>query len=142
MLFIYTSFTANIVALLQSTAKSFRTISDLQNPAIEVGVHDTPYNRHFFKIENEPIRKRFYETKIAPPGKPDTFMNISEGVRRMREGMFAFHSEISPSYTEVERTYFENEKCGIREIEFYSFLSDTWCVIQKNSPYKEILKAR
>ncbi|XP_055295194.1 uncharacterized protein LOC129564966 [Sitodiplosis mosellana] len=141
MLFLYTSFTANIVALLQSTTKSFRTISHLQNPAIEVGVHDTPYNRHFFKMENEATRKLLYDTKIAPPGKPDAFMNISYGVSRMREGMFAFHSEISPSYTEVERTFFENEKCGIVEIDFYG-MADTWCVIQKRSPYKEILKAR
>ncbi|XP_055295195.1 uncharacterized protein LOC129564968 [Sitodiplosis mosellana] len=77
LLFVYTSYTANIVALLQSTTKSIQTISDLQNPAIRVGVDDTPYSRHYFKMKNEPTRKLFYGTKIAPPGKPNAFMNIS-----------------------------------------------------------------
>lgn len=40
LMFIFTSFTANIVALLQSTTKSIRTVSDLQNPAIGIGVYD------------------------------------------------------------------------------------------------------
>lgn len=118
------------MALLQSTTKSIRTISDLQNPAIEVGVHDTSYSRHYFKIENEPIRKQFYETKIVPSGSSDAFVNISYGVNRLRNGMFAFHVETSPGYIEIEKTFFENEKCGLVEIKFFA-MSDTWCVIQK-----------
>lgn len=141
LLFIYTSFTANIVALLQSTTKSIRTIGDLQNPAIGVGVHDIPYNRHYLKIEKEPIRKHFYETKVVSPGGADAFMNITNGIRQVREGMFAFHVETSQGYTEVERTFFENEKCGIVQIKYFS-MSDTWAVCQKQSPYKEILKSR
>lgn len=141
LLFLYTSFTANIVALLQSTTKSIRAISDLQNPAIEVGVDDTPYNRHYFTVENEPTRKLLYKTKIAPPDGADAFMNISYGVSRLREGMFAFHSETSSAYAEIERTFYEHEKCGLVEIKFF-IMSDTWCVIKKRSPYKEILKVR
>lgn len=139
LLFIYTSFTANIVALLQSTTKSIRTISDLQNPAIAVGIHDTPYNRHYFKIENEPVRKLFYETKVA--GADDVYMNVSQGISKMREGMFAFHVATGQGYEEVERTFFENEKCGLVEIPFLGNV-DTWTVIQKQSPYREILKVR
>lgn len=137
LLFIYNSFTANIVALLQSTTKSIRTISDLQNPSIGIGVEDTPYARHYFKIQSEPTRKGLYETKIGP----DSFMNVTYGISRMRGGMFAFHIETSPGYSEVERTFFENEKCGLMEI---GFLGDTntWSVIQKHSPYKEILKVK
>ncbi|XP_031617482.1 glutamate receptor 3-like [Contarinia nasturtii] len=138
LLFIYNSFTANIVALLQSTTKSFRSISDLNNPAIEIGVHDTVFNRHYFKIETEPTRKQLYESKIAP-NAPNVFMNISYGISRLREGMFAFHTETSPAYTAIERTFYENEKCGLIEIKFLK-ITGTWSAIQKKSPYKEILK--
>lgn len=140
-MFIYTSFTANFVAILQSTTKSIRTISDLQSPWIAIGVHDTPYNRHYFKVETEPIRKRLYETKIAPTSGLAAFMNKTEGISRLREGMFAFHIEASPGYREIEATFFEKEKCGLMEIKFLGN-SDPWCVIQKHSPYKEILKIR
>lgn len=129
------------MALLQSTTKSIRTISDLQNPAIEIGVHDTSYNRYYFKIENEPIRKRFYETKVVPPDGPDAFMNMTYGINRIREGMFAFHAATSQAYEVIEDTFFENEKCGIVEIKFF-IMADTWAVVQKHSPYKEILKSR
>lgn len=141
LLFIYTSFTANIVALLQSTTKSIQTIKDLQNPAIEIGVQDTPYNRHYFGIQTEPTRKQLYETKVAPPNEPDAFMNVSHGVSRIRQGMFAFHVSSSAAYDEIERTFFENEKCGLVEINYLGKV-DTWTVIPKQSPYKEILKVK
>ena len=104
-------------------------------------MHDTPYNRHFFTIENEPTRKQLYETKIVPPGEPDAFMNTSYGVSRVREGMFAFHAETNPVYAEIERTFTESEKCGLVKIKYF-VMSDTWCAIQRHSPYKEILKVK
>lgn len=129
------------MALLQSTTKSIRTISDLQNPAIGIGVQDTLYNRHYFSIENEPSRKLLYQTRIVPPGQSDAFMSIPRGMSLVRQGMFAFHVETSQGYKEMEETFLEHEKCGLVEIKFYS-MADTYCVIQKHSPYKEILKIR
>lgn len=129
------------MALLQSTSKSFQTIDDLQNPLIKIGVHDTPYHRHYFKVESESSRKRLYDTKIAPPTGPNAFMNLTYGISRLREGMFAFNVDTLNGYREVERTFFEHEKCGLVEIKF---MGDTnlWSVIQKHSPYKEILKVK
>lgn len=140
-MFIYTSFTANIVALLQSTTKSIRTIGDLQNPAIEIGVHDTPFNRYYFSVQTEPSRKTLYETKVVPRFGQDAYMNLSYGISQVRKGMFAFHVSTGLGYDEMEQTFFENEKCGLVEITFLENV-DTWSVIQKQSPYKEILKVK
>lgn len=68
-------------------------------------------------------------------------MNITYGISQMRKGMFAFHTAIGQAYDEVERTFLENEKCGLVEIPYLA-LVDTWSVIQKRSPYKEILKVK
>lgn len=140
-MFIYTSFTANIVALLQSTTKSIRTIGDLQNPAIGIGVHDTPFNRYYFAVQTEPSRKTLYETKVTPTNGPHAYMNLSHGISQVRDGMFAFHVSTGQGYDEIERTFFENEKCGLVEIKFLGNV-DTWSVIRKQSPYKEILKVK
>lgn len=113
LLFLFTSFTANIVALLQSTTNAFQTISDLQNPTIEIGVHDTPFNRLQFAAQTEPTRKRLYETRIDPANGADVFMNLTFGISRMRQGMFAFHVATEQGYDEVERTFLENEKCAL-----------------------------
>lgn len=51
MVFLYTSYTANIVALLQSSTKSIRTLDDLMNSQLEFGVEDTPYNRFYLPVK-------------------------------------------------------------------------------------------
>lgn len=85
MLFIYTSYTANIVALLQSTSNAINTLEDLLHSSLGFGVDDTPYHRFWFPAKTDPIRKGIYQTKIAPPNQPDRFMNLTTGINRVRE---------------------------------------------------------
>lgn len=108
---------------------------------MELAVDDTPYNRHYFAIENEPIRKKIYETKVAPRNKPPNFVNVSYGVSRMRDGLYAFHTELATGYKNVKDTFYEHEKCGLVEIEYLQVLNP-WHGIPKHSPYKEIFKVR
>ena len=54
--------------------------------------------RLFFQNTDEPIRKTIYKTKIAPKGKKPNWFNLTTGVDKMRDGLFAFHAEISPVY--------------------------------------------
>lgn len=139
MLFIYTSYTANIVALLQSSSTAIKTLEDLLSSSMEFGVEDTPYNRFWFPAQTEHTRKRIFMQKIAPPNQPDRFMNISYGISRIRQGLFAFHSELSSGYQIMEETFYEHEKCGLKEIDYLNFVSP-WFVMSKNSPYKEVIK--
>ncbi|KOB65161.1 putative chemosensory ionotropic receptor IR75q.1 [Operophtera brumata] len=95
-LFLYTSYSANIVALLQSSSNQIRTLTDLLNSKLELGVEDEKYNRHYFPAATEPVRKSIYETKIEKVGYKPNFMSLEEGVRRlqnpfctMRGGSFA-----------------------------------------------------
>ena len=43
--FIFTSYTASIVALLQSTSKIIQTLSDLLNSNMDLGVEDTNHTQ-------------------------------------------------------------------------------------------------
>lgn len=90
-------------------------------------------------VETEPSRKKLYEKKIAPPNKPQNFVNFTYGISRLREGMYAFHVETALAYLEIEKTFFNHEKCGLIEIKFIQVV-DPWFAIQKQSPYREILK--
>lgn len=47
---LYTSYTANIVALLQSTTDSIKTLADLLHSPLKCGSHDIVYNRYYFKV--------------------------------------------------------------------------------------------
>lgn len=50
LMFLYTSYSANIVALLQSTTDSIRTVEDLLTSRIKLGVEDIVYAHHYFTV--------------------------------------------------------------------------------------------
>ncbi|XP_045473926.1 uncharacterized protein LOC123680189 [Harmonia axyridis] len=139
LMFLYTSYSANIVALLQSSSKSIQTLEDLLKSRLEVGVDDTVFNHFYFPNATEPIRKALYQKKVVPPGQPPRFYPILEGVKIMRQGLFAFHMETGPGYKIVGELFEEGEKCSLQEIQFLQ-VPDPWLAIQKNSSFKESLK--
>ncbi|CAG9853643.1 unnamed protein product [Phyllotreta striolata] len=139
LMFLYTSYSSNIVALLQSSSSSIKNLQDLLNSRLEVGVDDTVFNRFYFPNATEPTRRALYLKKVAPPGKSDHFMPILDGVKRIREGLFAFHVESGPGYKLIGEIFHEDEKCGLHTIQFLQVI-DPWLAIQKRSPYKKLIQ--
>nr|WPO56523.1 ionotropic receptor [Leucinodes orbonalis] len=139
LMFLYTSYSANIVALLQSSSSQIRTLDDLLHSRLKFGVHDTVFNRYYFSTATEPVRKAIYEKKVAPPGTTPRFMTMDDGVKRMRKGLFAFHMETGVGYKFVGKYFKEGEKCGLREIQYLQVI-DPWLAVRKNTPYKEMFK--
>lgn len=50
LMFLYSSYSANIVALLQSSSTSIQTLDDLLHSRLQVGVDDTVFNRFYFPV--------------------------------------------------------------------------------------------
>ncbi|KAF3425584.1 hypothetical protein E2986_03534 [Frieseomelitta varia] len=136
---LYASYTANIVALLQSTTDSIKTPADLLHSPLKLGVQDVVYSRHYFKTFQDPVRRALVDQKIEPKGHNGSWMTVQEGVRRVRNGLFAFHAELGAFYKIVQETYLEEEKCGIMEIDVLNMLYPL-LVMQTRSPYLEIVK--
>ncbi|XP_064292313.1 ionotropic receptor 75a-like [Plodia interpunctella] len=138
-LLLYSAYSASIVALLQSRSNQIRTLADLLNSKLDLGVEDTPYNRYFFSIATEPVRKAIYQTKIAPRGTKPKFYSLEEGVKKLQKEPFAFHMLKGTGYGLVEKYFHEHEKCGFQEI---NYLDDTktYLTCRKNTPYKEMFK--
>ncbi|XP_072932062.1 uncharacterized protein [Epargyreus clarus] len=139
LMFLYTSYSANIVALLQSSSTKIKTLEDLLKSRIKFGVHDTVFNRYYFEAETEPIRKAIYETKVAPPDTNPNFLTMEEGVKRMRKGLFAFHMETGVGYKFVGKYFEEGQKCGLKEIQYLQVI-DPWLAVKKNTSFKEMFK--
>ncbi|KYN07283.1 Glutamate receptor U1 [Cyphomyrmex costatus] len=136
---LYAAYTANIVGLLQSTTDSIKTVPDLLNSPLKLGVQDVVYNRYYFKSFQDPVKKTILEQRIEPKGSKSNWMSIEEGIRRVRNELFAFHGEIGTAYQLMQDTYLEEEKCGLTEIDFLNVLYPL-LVIQEQSPYSEIIK--
>ncbi|RVE44730.1 hypothetical protein evm_010634 [Chilo suppressalis] len=139
LMFLYTSYSANIVALLQSSSSKIRNLDDMLHSRLKFGVHDTVFNRYYFSTATEPVRKAIYEKKVAPPGTKPRFMTMDEGVIKMRKGLFAFHMETGVGYKFVGKYFNEGEKCGLKEIQYLQVI-DPWLAVRKNTPYKEMFK--
>ncbi|XP_063232174.1 glutamate receptor ionotropic, delta-2-like [Bacillus rossius redtenbacheri] len=140
VLFLYTSYSGCIVALLQSSTDSIRTLQDLLNSRLELGAHDIVYNRYYFEAASDPVRQGLYQKVKSSGAKKPNFLDLEAGVDRVRRGLFAFHMEESSGYKVVLDTYTEEEKCGLQGIGGYIQVSDPWVAVQKDSPYKELLK--
>lgn len=160
VLFMFISYTANIVSLLQATDKSIRTIEDLYRSQLGIGVDDVPYNRYWMPNSVDKIKKALYNEKIA--GQPSKWMNVSVGVARMRQvlisfdktkftnisksiydlqGMYAFHAEQGPIFREIEKTFYEHEKCGLVLIDYLG-MTAPWVALPKRSPFKEVIRVK
>nr|CAD7433718.1 unnamed protein product [Timema monikensis] len=140
VMFLYTSYSANIVALLQSTTDSIRSLEDLLYGRLELGVDDNYVYRYYFQNATEPLRKAIYEKKIASPGVKPRFYSLKEGMERLRKDFFAFHVEESLAYKVMSETYTEDEKCGLGSIPGYLQVVDPWVAVRKDTPYKEMFK--
>ncbi|KYN40323.1 putative glutamate receptor [Trachymyrmex septentrionalis] len=136
---LYAAYTANIVALLQTTTDSIKTLSDLLHSPLNLGVQDVVFNRLYFKASQDPIRKAIVEQKIEPKGHKSNWMSLEEGVRRVKNEPFAFHGIRSPMYQIIQHTYREEEKCGLTEIDYLNEIYPV-IAIAKRSPYLEIIK--
>ncbi|THK32890.1 ionotropic receptor 75a [Diachasma alloeum] len=134
---LYAAYTANIVALLQSTADSIKTLDDLMNSPLKIGIFDIVYNRYYFGAFEDPVRKEFYERLVKD--KPAVWMPLEEGIRKVREGLFAFHVDLGFGYQMMQETYAEDEKCGIEEIDYLK-VYDPLLVIERQSPFREIIR--
>lgn len=79
------SYTANIVALLQTTTERISTLEDVLNSDMEVAVQDTPFNKEFIPLITGDAQIRLYQTKIAPPGEDPKFVNLTYGIEKLRQ---------------------------------------------------------
>nr|XP_012224408.1 PREDICTED: glutamate receptor U1-like [Linepithema humile] len=136
---LYAAYTANIVGLLQSTTDSIKTVPNLLNSPLKLAAQDIVYNRYYFKSFQDPIRKAIVETRIEPKGRKPNWISMEEGVRRIKNELFAFIGEIGTIYQLMQDTYQEDEKCGLTEIDFLNVLFPL-LAIQMQSPYLEIIK--
>lgn len=141
MLAIFTSYSANIVALLQSPSHSIQTIEDLIQSPLKMGIQEAGYNRYYYVEENQTVLNRVYRKRIQPLGPSGWIYDTAKGVDDVRTKLFALQVESSTAYKIVARTFKESEKCSLSEIHLLRLPMTTVTVV-KHSPYKELFKCR
>lgn len=57
------------------------------------------------------------------------------------QGLFAFFVELGSGYDRIDELFYENEKCGLVEINYLDMVNP-WYAIKKHSSLKEMLKVK
>ncbi|XP_049290710.1 uncharacterized protein LOC125767835 [Anopheles funestus] len=136
LMFLYASYSANIVALIQSPSTKIQTLEDLLASRLRTGAEDTVYNQYYFRHETEPIRKALYERKMRNKDGTENFLPLAQGVELVRQGHYAFHVEQGVCYKVISETFQEEEKCGLQEVEYLKVI-EPYYAVQKNSSFRE-----
>nr|AXF48863.1 ionotropic receptor IR32 [Lobesia botrana] len=139
-LFSFTSYSAKIVAILQTPSDAIRTIDDLTRSPMAMGVQETTYKKVYFAESTEPATQRLYRRKLLPLGDR-AYLSVVDGVARMRTGLFAFQVEEPSGYDIISKTFTEREKCGLKQIPAFK-LPMVAVPVRRNSGYKELFATR
>lgn len=115
---LFTSYAANITALLQSPSAAIKTIDDLIHSPLKLSIQEAGYNRYFFQdSKKNSLIRQVYEKKALPQGDKGWIYNTIDGVKRLRTELLAFHVETKAAYKFIAKMYTESEKCSLSEIQ-------------------------
>nr|WPO56515.1 ionotropic receptor [Leucinodes orbonalis] len=138
LMLLYAAYSANIVVLLQAPSNSIRSLAQLVASKITLAANDVDYNHFVFSLYKDPVRVTIYK-RIDPEKGKGQFYDINDGVEKIRQGVFAFHSIVEPVYRRIEETFHEMEKCDLAEVDFLNGF-DPFIPVKKDSPYIELLR--
>lgn len=94
-----------VVSLLTEPPKNIRTMKQLLDSKMPVGVDDLPYIIDNFKRVKEESSLKLYNRVMS---EPNPIMPLYEGLKMVKKGSFAFHTDGSSSYSLL--------KCNITDV--------------------------
>lgn len=137
---LFTSYSASIVALLQSPSNFITSIEDLIASPLKVGIHQSGYARYIMRANFSGVSE-VYAKKVQPQGDAGWIYDPFVGVERVRTELFAFQVDSPSAYKAISRTFTESEKCSLSELQMI-ILPRTTILVERNSGYKELIRQR
>nr|XP_029730366.1 uncharacterized protein LOC115267489 [Aedes albopictus] len=139
-------YSATIVgSLLMEPPKNIRTIRNLIDSKLTLGIEDIPYTRDYFVRTTDEDSLELFQTRVSfynrKTGQNEShFLPAADGLAEVKAGGYAFHVAVSAGYKIIRETFSEREVCELAEIDMFP-KSAQWMVaiVQKNSPYRDVI---
>ncbi|XP_050421371.1 uncharacterized protein LOC126833853 [Adelges cooleyi] len=138
--FLYTSYSASIVALLQTPSNSIKTVEDIIQSPMTFSAQISPYSEVYFVNTDDPLLLKLYDKKMKPSGDKK-FTNALEGLKRIQTEFHGFVVELITAYKIISDTWREEEKCGLSEVQLFKLPILALAVVKK-SGYKDVFKQK
>ncbi|XP_050094104.1 ionotropic receptor 75a-like [Anopheles aquasalis] len=139
-------YSASIVgSLLMEQPRSIKTLRNLIDSRLTLGIEDIPYSRDYFVRTTDVDSLELHRTRIEyrderTDRNESHFLAAADGLQLVRAGGYAFHVAISAAYRIIRETFSEREICELSEIDMFP-VSSQWmiAIVQKNSPYRDVI---
>nr|ARO70551.1 antennal ionotropic receptor IR7d.3 [Dendrolimus punctatus] len=133
---LYQYYNAVIVAtLLREPPTTIKSLRDLLESNLKIGVEDVLYNKDYFQRTTDPVAIELYKKKIAY-SKHYNFFEPDKGMALVKQGGFAFHLDNIIAYRFMQKQFTEREICELRDVILYP-PQKMAAAVAKRSPYKE-----
>lgn len=104
-------------------------------------MEDQPYTiTYILQQLDDNLVQKLNTTKIYETGKAN-FLSPEEGIAKVREGDFAYHTEFTTAYPLIAKTFDQDQICDLNEIDFLP-PGSVGLLLQKNSQYRELFMIR
>ncbi|XP_020706263.1 ionotropic receptor 75a-like isoform X2 [Athalia rosae] len=140
-LLLFQYYSASIVgSLLAEPPRYIRTLKDLLESDMPVGIEDIAYNYNHFATTTDEVALELHRRKIAPGKgrKRAAYFNVTDGLRRLQKGNFAFHVDVATAYKFITDEFEEDEICDLVEIQLFP-QHHLGTVTSKHSPFKKMV---
>ncbi|XP_044735722.1 ionotropic receptor 75a-like [Chrysoperla carnea] len=138
---LYQFYSASIVSsLLMEPPKTIKTLKDLLDSSLEVGINNEPYIISWYKNIKSPTEIQLYEKKIMRENKyPPHMYPLLTGLSKVKKGGFAYEcmAEFASGYISVNLGWSEREICDLTQIQMRPE-QRLYFISQKKSPFKKL----
>ncbi|XP_031631205.1 uncharacterized protein LOC116345713 isoform X2 [Contarinia nasturtii] len=137
-------YSASIVgSLLMEKPKTIKTLRNLIDSPLKLGIEDIVYNKDFFKRTTDAVALELYEkkVKVVNPKTGDisyNFMPPRDGLFYVRQGGFAFHADTATFYKIIIDEFSERSICELSEIQLFPE-QHMMAIVQKGSPLRKMI---
>ncbi|XP_055680323.1 ionotropic receptor 75a-like [Lutzomyia longipalpis] len=144
--FLYNYYTSSVVGVLLSTpVKGPRNIEEIVASSYKLSVDDTSFHRVIFRERKTSNVERIYDKiirlKRGPTDLP-MYAPISTAIPFIKSGRWAWHSELTESFSTIAKNLNALEICDLRTTSglYESAYDNEFAVLPKFSQYKEMMK--
>ncbi|XP_055604326.1 glutamate receptor ionotropic, kainate glr-3-like [Uranotaenia lowii] len=138
--FIFTSYSASIVALLQSPSRSITSMADLASSPLKAGAQDVVYAWVYLNESKDPAVQSLFRKKIKPFGTK-AFTEAEVGMKRVKDELYAYQAEVNAAYRLIMETFTPDDTCKVYELDAIKLPPFSVPVV-KGSKYRELFKQR
>lgn len=142
---LYNYFTSVLVGLFISSPpqSNIKNLVDLANSKLDVGIDDVPFTRGYFNQTLKEDVTYFLKKKvfIGGPNNSAVWMDDTKGLKKVKEGGFAYSGELNTFYKSIENAFSPQDMFDINELILRDEQNFAIIITQFN-PFREVLKIR